>query len=141
MLPKFARFVLWLGVGLFIVACSSDSASLTKPAISAESGSMSLASPSGSADASEQTSVPTPVVVLQPGADVVSITGVRVYAAPERRGLAMAEYPPGAAFTVVEPDGDFGAYPVLVDDVRWVRLRAEDGLVGWTYVAALTEQR
>ena len=54
-----------------------------------------------------------------------------VYADADSQSLIMNVYNDGTAFTVVEPSGEFKAYPVIVDDMEWYRVRAEDGLVGW----------
>jgi hypothetical protein len=71
----------------------------------------------------------------------VAATGpLSVYAEPDRAALRLAEYAAGSRFTVVEPDGDYTAYPVEAGGQRWYRLRAEDGLVGWASAQAVTPQ-
>jgi hypothetical protein len=63
---------------------------------------------------------------------------VRLYAAPDTSLPALASYPTGATFAVLEPDGEFAEYPVQVSDEPWFRVRAEDGLVGWVPGGSLT---
>jgi hypothetical protein len=46
-----------------------------------------------------------------------------------------------ASFVVIEPGGDYTGYPVEVDTVRWYRVRAEDGLVGWAMADGLAAGR
>jgi len=45
--------------------------------------------------------------------------------------LTLQRYAAGEAMEVVEPSGDYAAYPVTVDGRDWYRVRAADGLVGW----------
>jgi hypothetical protein len=69
--------------------------------------------------------------VLQAGAPITVTSATAVYAEPAAAALRYAVYPGDTAFTVVEPGGDFAAYPVEAEGVRWYRVRAPDGLVGW----------
>jgi hypothetical protein len=69
--------------------------------------------------------------VLQAGAAITVTSAAAVYAEPDAAALRYAVYPGDTAFVVVEPGGDFAAYPVDADGVRWYRVRAPDGLVGW----------
>jgi hypothetical protein len=41
---------------------------------------------------------------------------------------------------VLAPSGDYADYPVVVDGVGWVRVRAADGLVGWVQSELVEEQ-
>ena len=59
------------------------------------------------------------------------IPNTRVYADADADSLVMSVYEDGAGFSVVEPSGEYLAYPVVVDEVEWYRIRTEDGLVGW----------
>lgn len=69
--------------------------------------------------------------VAAPG-DRVKATGkLRLLAGPDPKAAAMNEYPAVSGFVVIEPGGNFTAYPVEQNGVRWYRVRAEDGLVGW----------
>ena len=65
---------------------------------------------------------------------------MRLYAAPDKTLPALAGYPAGALFTIVEPDGEFPEYPVQVFEEPWYRVRAEDGLVGWIPGSSLAAQ-
>jgi hypothetical protein len=65
------------------------------------------------------------------GATIVAGEKTSVFAEPAMQALRFAQYAEGSQFTVLETDGDAAAYPVVVDGVRWYRVRAEDGLVGW----------
>ena len=75
---------------------------------------------------------------LQPGRSAISSKPLRLFAAPDSSLPALAGYPAGAQFTVVEPDGEFPEYPVRVFDEPWYRVRAVDGLVGWIPGGSLT---
>ena len=65
--------------------------------------------------------------------DTVLSTGGRVefYADAAGDALVLDSVGTGVALEVIVPSGEFGEYPVVVDGQSWVRVRAEDGLVGW----------
>jgi hypothetical protein len=57
--------------------------------------------------------------------------GATLRADANANALVLQRYVVGEALDVVEPSGDYEAYPVTIDDRDWVRVRAADGLVGW----------
>lgn len=69
--------------------------------------------------------------LLVTGQQVSVIGSLRLYADADPDSLTLDEYNPIAIFVVVEPTADFARYPVEINGVRWYRVRAEDGLVGW----------
>ena len=71
------------------------------------------------------------VDAIQPGAEVAARGMLRVYAAAEPTATTLAEYGAGDRFVVMDPPGDVTQYPVERSGVRWYRVRADDGLVGW----------
>lgn len=79
------------------------------------------------------TAAPTPDArTFAPGDVVVSAGGrVAVYADALNGAALLDTYGAGVPLTVIEPSGDVGDYPVVVDGVSWLRVRAQDGLVGW----------
>ena len=56
---------------------------------------------------------------------------VAIYADADPTAPRFAEYEAGTVLVVVEPGGDYAAYPVVAGGQRWYRVRAPDGLVGW----------
>jgi hypothetical protein len=100
---------------------------------------------SATVDAASGTSEPQVRVVagsapaFAPDMVVQNPTGdVTIYAEADAAAQVLDSYAPGVALTVLEPGGDFAGYPVEVDGEGWVRVRAADGLVGWTQAAGLT---
>lgn len=80
-----------------------------------------------------------PAPVFAPGMTVHNSSGdVSIYAEPSLDSQVLDSYAAGVALTVLEPGGDFSAYPVEIDGQGWVRVRAADGLAGWTPAAGLT---
>ncbi len=65
------------------------------------------------------------------GADVQARGMLRLYAAAAPETPTLAEYAAGDRFVVLGPPGDITVYPVELNGVRWYRVRADDGLVGW----------
>lgn len=114
----------------------------TAIAVEVEVGGMSLTgdSPDGAAAAEsrgvtsedeDSTALSVEAVLLETGNRVSALGKIRILDDASPQAGAMAEYPAGATFRVVEPGGDFVTYPVEINGVRWYRVRAEDGLVGW----------
>lgn len=78
-------------------------------------------------------------VELLPGQQVRPLTtAVRLYVDASRDAPVMNQYAVEAIFTLLEPSGDYSAYPVEAEGERWYRVRADDGLVGWTPAEMLT---
>jgi hypothetical protein len=78
-------------------------------------------------------------VVFDVGATVVARGVVRVYPEANPRTQAMGEYAAAATFAVIEPGADYAGYPVETNEVRWYRVRASDGLVGWVMADGLEQ--
>jgi hypothetical protein len=75
----------------------------------------------------------TPQPVFAPGATVGVATGrITLHAEPSESAPVLDSLGDGATVIVLEPGGDFTAYPVEADGHGWARVRAADGLVGWT---------
>ena len=79
-------------------------------------------------------------LIFNAGDEVVARGVVRVYPEASPRAQAMGEYQAGAKFVVIEPGADFAGYPVEINEVRWYRVRAEDGLVGWVMADGVEQQ-
>jgi hypothetical protein len=130
-------------LAMLVNACSDQPAAtlLPTPQVTVESGVTALtpAAPetdeSGVATADEPGGEPsTPLVdpdILAVGVKVQARGMLRIYAAAEPDVPTLAEYTAGDRFTVLGPPGDITVYPVELSGVRWYRVRAEDGLVGW----------
>jgi hypothetical protein len=73
---------------------------------------------------------PTPVVFAQ-GSVHQAARQLVLYATAASSSTVLDLYAPGSEFTVLEPNGDYIAYPVTSGGASWVRLRAADGLAGW----------
>lgn len=104
---------------------------------------------SASSEATDEPDTPTPMpatstpraitrvpavepAVFAPG-DAVITPGTRLtlYADATLDATVLDAIAPNTTLTVLEPSGDFTAYPVLRDGHNWVRVRAVDGLAGW----------
>jgi hypothetical protein len=69
--------------------------------------------------------------ILDVGAEVAARGILRIYAAAEPNAPTLDEYAAGDRFTILGPPDDVPIYPVELAGVRWYRVRASDGLVGW----------
>jgi hypothetical protein len=80
--------------------------------------------------------VPSPVFAA---GEAVQAAGGRaaLHAEPSEDAPVLDSYGPNVTLMVLEPGGDFSRYPVEVAGRGWVRVRAADGLVGWTPTAGL----
>jgi hypothetical protein len=82
--------------------------------------------------------VPTPTpVVYSVGAVITATVPVTLYATAASSSTVLEIYGSGVAFTVLEPNDQFTAYPVSNGGASWVRVRAGDGLAGWAKADAL----
>ena len=77
--------------------------------------------------------------VLEPGAEVQALGMLRLYAAPDPTAATLDEYSAGAPFVIIASPDDLGPYPVEINGVRWYRVRAADGLVGWVIADGIVE--
>ena len=68
---------------------------------------------------------------------IVAIEGAGLRSDAGEDAPVMQLYPMGDLVTVLRPSGDYEDYPVVVDGVEWLRVRAADGLVGWVAVNAI----
>lgn len=84
------------------------------------------------------TPTPSPTPALAPERPALAAEGgLRLYADASFEAVLLDRYPAGARFTVLEPSGDYDDFPVAREGSLWVRVRAADGLVGWTTVDRL----
>lgn len=121
------------GVGATEAVTPTESGSVTRTA-----GMSMPAESAGGADP-QVTQVAGDTPVFAPGETVQNRGGtVTIYAEPSADGLILDQYAAGVLLTVLEPGGDFNGYPVEVAGEPWVRVRAADGLVGWTPAPGLS---
>lgn len=66
--------------------------------------------------------------------------GLRLYATASLDSPTRELYSPGQPFVLVEPSEDFEAYPVEVGGISWVRVRDENGLLGWADLGLLVSE-
>jgi hypothetical protein len=149
---------------LVLGGCGGDepTATPTPPSVTVETGGMPLAGATDAAAAtlatetaatapateatqaatveSAATVAPAEASGLEPGAKVAAVGRLRLYAEPDAAAQRLAQYPADAQFVVVEPSGQFDAYPVEVGGAYWYRVRAPDGLVGWAMASAIAAQ-
>ena len=138
------RALLFVTIVVLLAGCGSGGRAETAvaPEVTAAAGGMALpAQAMTETVAGTDTSAvaPAPPVELLPGQQVRPLTTVvRLYVDASRYAPVMNQYAVEATFTLLEPSGDYSAYPVEVAGERWYRLRAADGLVGWTPSELLT---
>jgi hypothetical protein len=69
---------------------------------------------------------------MPPGSTVAaSFNALLMRLEPSPSAGVMETYAKGSQFDVLEPIDPFEPYPVTVGGINWLRVRAEDGLVGW----------
>ncbi|MBW7885377.1 MAG: hypothetical protein H3C34_22645 [Caldilineaceae bacterium] len=139
--------LLSLALSMLAAGCGGEPTA-PAPAITPESGaipltaeevqSMAGATPDAVEAAAAATALPPSIVA---GAPVSAMGMVRFYADADPEAATLAEYPQGATFVVVEPGGDYTGYPVEINGVRWYRVKAEDGLVGWVMADGIEEEK
>lgn len=109
-----------------------DDATAAESEAESEAGAESApdaASPASETDALAATSDGLPILNVD---DAVVARGLlRIYAAAEPNVPTLDEYAAGDRFTILGPPDGVPIYPVELAGVRWYRVRASDGLVGW----------
>jgi hypothetical protein len=71
-------------------------------------------------------------------AAIAKAATLRLYADADPNSPLLDAYVAGTRFEVLEPSGEYDSYPVRHGGAAWVRVRAEDGLVGWAEIDGLT---
>ncbi len=127
----------FVAIVLVFAGCGGSDTAETAPtpAVTAAAGGMAL--PAAAITETQTVAVTATVTeaaaLLLPGQQVRPMTtAVRLYVDASRQAPVMNQYALEAIFTLLEPSGDYGGYPVAVEGEQWYRVRAEDGLVGWT---------
>ncbi len=155
MVRSVAAGLLLIGV-LVLAGCSRDETPtpVVAPEVTVQTGVIELTpevvsvSPQGGGG-SEGSALPNATVtgpgiagllkVLEPGTEVQALGMLRLYAAPEPTAATLDEYVAGATFTIIASPDDLGPYPVELNGVRWYRVRAADGLVGWVIADGIVD--
>ena len=139
------RMLLCMTIVVLLAGCGDGSAeTAVTPEVTAAAGGMvvpaqSLTETVTTTVALSDTTGVTPAVALLPGQQVRPLTtAVRLYVDANRDAPVMNQYAVEAIFTLLEPSGDYSAYPVEAEGEQWYRVRADDGLVGWTPAEMLT---
>jgi len=146
-LRSFIRLIHRSGISLafvvVVVACSGRFEEAT-PTVDVMPAAGGMVVPTVTADSTASASVAenleedtTAEELYMPGAVLVAAESAHLYIDAHRDAAVMSQYVAGTSFTVLEPSGDYPAYPVDVAGEQWIRLRADDGLVGWLPAALL----
>ena len=81
------------------------------------------------------TETPSPYM---PGHAAYASTNLLLYADAGRNSLVLDELIEGATLLISEPSGEYSTYPVAKEGQLWVRVRSQDGLIGWVDANLLT---
>jgi hypothetical protein len=123
------------------VSANVNNGSATNPAGAVQAGFGGMQLDAGGEDANNVQSRANGeqlLLDLEPGLVLMNRADrIQLYADADIEASPLDSYARGGTFVVVEPTGDFDDYPIVVDEVQWVRVRAGDGLVGWTPMDAL----
>ena len=84
----------------------------------------------------EQNNSPTPNPLIVDQQAIVS-KDLLLYADAGRSSLILDEIAAGTTVTINKPSGEYSSYPVEKESQLWVRVRTQDGLVGWVDVEML----
>ncbi len=127
----------FVAIVLALAGCGGSDAAetATAPVVTAAAGGMALppATLTATQTVDVTATVTATVAALLPGQQVRPLTtAVRLYVDASRQAPVMNQYALEAIFTLLEPSGDYAGYPVEAEGERWYRVRAADGLVGWT---------
>jgi hypothetical protein len=132
------QIVIVATIAVLLVACGGNDEPEAPPTIEATPAAGGMVMPTAVAAAAVQApAAPQPAVedvallvgdAVQPQPD----QALRLYNDATAAGLVMSVYGAEARFTVLDPSGDYAVYPVEREGRHWYRLRAPDGLVGWS---------
>lgn len=81
------------------------------------------------------TETPSPYM---PGQTATASTNLLLFADAGRSSLVLDELVEGTTVIISEPSGEYSTYPVAKEGRLWVRIRSQDGLVGWVNANLLT---
>ncbi|MEZ4832904.1 MAG: hypothetical protein R2873_13085 [Caldilineaceae bacterium] len=109
------------------------------PAAAGELGSVTFPESQTITVTAEVEPAATPMPIFEAGQRVIVANtegqGIRLRNQPNRGALTLEIIEEGAAFTVLNPDGDYTEYPVEADGYRWYRIQIADSpgenLTGW----------
>ncbi len=134
-LRSFIRRIHRSGFPLIIVvalaACGGGDGDESTPTVVATPAAGGMVMPTATAVPMPTATATEAVVQFVPGQLFVAVDTVRLYADADRQAVVMNQYGVSSLFTLLEPSGDYLAYPVTAEGADWLRLRADDGLVGW----------
>lgn len=69
---------------------------------------------------------------FEPGNTVVGqVSRIALRLGASSTSPRMRTYGGGSLFEVLNPVGAYDTYPIAADGSGWIRVRAQDGLVGW----------
>lgn len=81
------------------------------------------------------TETPSPYI---PGQTATASANLLLFADAGQNSLVLDELIEGAKLVISEPSGEYSTYPVAKEGRLWVRVRSQDGLVGWVDANLLT---
>lgn len=126
----------------------ADGTATATPQPAASVSELAVETQEAAADDAPVAAPPPPTATPEPAAPIAAARaiGTQWQGAPLVERVTMwiqpgfaivALYDPDTRFTVMEPDRYHPAYPVILDGVEWVRVRAADGLAGWVKASEL----
>lgn len=121
-----------------LAACGGGGAEESTPTVVVTPAAGGMVMPTATALPMPTATATEAVVRFIPGQLFVAVDTVRLYADANRQAVVMNQYSASSLFTLLEPSGDYLTYPVTAEGADWLRLRADDGLVGWLPANELT---
>lgn len=133
------QMVVTLLIVVLVVACGGDEEPEATPTSATTPAAGGMVMPTAATVAQTDTQTATvaaapvaPVLFIGDAVQVLPATELRLYTDATTSANVMNLYAPGERFTILDPSGDYAIYPVERDGALWYRLRAPDGLVGWS---------
>ena len=113
----------------------TDTATVEETTSDADGDTAETGNDAANADTPEEEAVASMAAGMQ--VVIVYEAGTRVRADAGDDAPVLHLFSAGEVMEILEPSGDYDAYPVTVDEIDWVRVRAADGLVGWVAMDAI----